>query len=284
MRYSVAIQKTKSLQINPKSITMATPRSEQIRDALSRPLPSTRVRRKYPDLYHAVLMFGVAENMIREQMPHYDQKLQLVVANSNKRSVAFMYEPPHPFYKTIKPPPAPEKDAWDTVARNLEALKVLDHVVVCSTGLVHLMLYRKKLLTFVESRMGWSLETIPSKVAKALSKTLSTGITKTVKSDMKNVTKTVKRDYSLAISCREFADLLVITRRDVCEGCNRVTAELKMCGNCRTASYCSVECQKAHWVDKHKAECRLLKESGPSKSTIVWDAATLHQFQDACAL
>ncbi len=35
--------------------------------------------------------------------------------------------------------------------------------------------------------------------------------------------------------------------------------KMKLCSRCRSAQYCSPECQKAHWAaagDPHKAHCR----------------------------
>jgi len=44
-------------------------------------------------------------------------------------------------------------------------------------------------------------------------------------------------------------------KRNACEHCNKKTKdELKQCGRCKNVSYCSRECQVAHWP-KHKIDC-----------------------------
>src|SRR5437868_5070810 len=43
-----------------------------------------------------------------------------------------------------------------------------------------------------------------------------------------------------------------------CSNCNKsrfVGKSYKMCADCLNAHYCSVECQKAHWL-KHKSMCK----------------------------
>jgi hypothetical protein len=42
----------------------------------------------------------------------------------------------------------------------------------------------------------------------------------------------------------------------VCAGCGKTGApKHKLCARCNAARYCSKECQKAHWLGGHKAEC-----------------------------
>ncbi|PRW50838.1 ubiquitin carboxyl-terminal hydrolase 18-like [Chlorella sorokiniana] len=43
-----------------------------------------------------------------------------------------------------------------------------------------------------------------------------------------------------------------------CSGCGRRSGEVKRCGRCKTAVYCSVECQRSHWAAGHKHECAQL--------------------------
>ena len=44
-----------------------------------------------------------------------------------------------------------------------------------------------------------------------------------------------------------------------CSGCFGKREELKMCGKCFTAAYCSADCQRSHW-SKHKKLCYILRE------------------------
>ena len=44
-----------------------------------------------------------------------------------------------------------------------------------------------------------------------------------------------------------------------CSRCFTKDDELKLCGNCFTASYCNADCQKRHWR-KHKKLCKVLRE------------------------
>ena len=32
--------------------------------------------------------------------------------------------------------------------------------------------------------------------------------------------------------------------------------ELQKCGQCRTVAYCRKECQREHWLQAHKGECK----------------------------
>ena len=64
-----------------------------------------------------------------------------------------------------------------------------------------------------------------------------------------------------------------------------------MCGNCKKVCYCSAECQRAHWADEHKAQCKLIKDlqqaspsDGATWSAVSWDAATLNEYFEACTL
>jgi len=41
-----------------------------------------------------------------------------------------------------------------------------------------------------------------------------------------------------------------------CFGCNQKMKDLKLCSRCKTAMYCSRECQVAHWKGSHKKLCR----------------------------
>jgi hypothetical protein len=40
--------------------------------------------------------------------------------------------------------------------------------------------------------------------------------------------------------------------------CGAKGPNLKKCGGCKTAYYCSVECQRANWKDGHKLLCKIL--------------------------
>ncbi len=39
-----------------------------------------------------------------------------------------------------------------------------------------------------------------------------------------------------------------------CEG----VLPLKQCGGCRAVRYCGADCQRAHWREGHRAECKAL--------------------------
>ena len=43
-----------------------------------------------------------------------------------------------------------------------------------------------------------------------------------------------------------------------CSNCNKVKSSLKRCA-CKNASYCSVECQRLHWL-QHKSTCTATKK------------------------
>ena len=40
-----------------------------------------------------------------------------------------------------------------------------------------------------------------------------------------------------------------------CSHCNADGPRLRVCARCSCARYCSEECQRAHWRDRHKYEC-----------------------------
>ena len=46
----------------------------------------------------------------------------------------------------------------------------------------------------------------------------------------------------------------------ICEACGQENAT-KCCSRCREACYCSSACQKQHWKEGHKAECKKLREA-----------------------
>ncbi len=37
-------------------------------------------------------------------------------------------------------------------------------------------------------------------------------------------------------------------------------ANLMVCGTCRAVRYCGQECQKVHWQQGHRKECRVLSQ------------------------
>lgn len=57
---------------------------------------------------------------------------------------------------------------------------------------------------------------------------------------------------------------------DVEERLNRWGAKARACGGCLATSYCSTECQKAHWPT-HKAKCRKRKVGFGKRATIMND-------------
>jgi hypothetical protein len=42
---------------------------------------------------------------------------------------------------------------------------------------------------------------------------------------------------------------------ETCSGCGTPGSGFKKCGRCKTACYCSAECQKKDWKAGHKLEC-----------------------------
>jgi len=66
----------------------------------------------------------------------------------------------------------------------------------------------------------------------------------------------------LRLQAKQFA------KTDLCCRCFSATAKEKLfvCARCKRVSYCSKECQKTHWSEEHKDECRILanleKEEG----------------------
>lgn len=52
----------------------------------------------------------------------------------------------------------------------------------------------------------------------------------------------------------------------VCSNCSSVDEGLSRCNGCKTAQYCGVKCQKAHWKAGHCTECAGLRQSNPSDS------------------
>ena len=49
-------------------------------------------------------------------------------------------------------------------------------------------------------------------------------------------------------------------RPEKCGGpsCTKTAAEVELhkCGQCRTVAYCRKECQREHWLQAHKGECK----------------------------
>ena len=52
--------------------------------------------------------------------------------------------------------------------------------------------------------------------------------------------------------------------------CTKTAAELELqkCGRCRTVSYCHKECQREHWLQAHKGECKGLAAASAAAAAI----------------
>ena len=274
-------------KVSKQGINIMATRAEALRDALYSPAqPESPL--------HAVAVY-LAQGVfvLRDLMPDCRDKFHLVLANSGDVTVAFLDRDPHESYRNFGLRRRAASELRRHVATNLEAFEQpqegrqgmdADHVAACGFNDDFLLLYRKKLLAFVQRRMGWPLETIPSKVAKLLAKTLS-GPSGSLER------RTVRRDYALMASTFTLSGHLMNARRDVCEACGAGETKLKMCGNCKKVCYCSAECQRAHWADEHKAQCKLIKDlqqaspsDGATWSAVSWDAATLNEYFEACTL
>ena len=68
---------------------------------------------------------------------------------------------------------------------------------------------------------------------------------------------------------------------DYCSACLRPASDLKRCGRCKVARYCSQQCQRTHWNDGHKSSCQdvldLKHKSGVAK-TVAIDEQDVHPF------
>jgi hypothetical protein len=265
---------------------------ERIRDALLRPM--TRRRDLDADL-NAAAVLAVGELELRRLMPDYLDKFHLVLANPKSPTVIFLDQHPHESYRACRiVQRSLAFELKEQVAKNLEALKPessggIDavHVAVCGLNDDFLVLYRKKLLAFIQQHMGWPLQTIPSKIAKLLAKhnhPETSGVQ----------TLDVRRDYAMMGSTFTLGSLLMNARRDLCAACEaEPTAErkLKICGRCLKVSYCSAECQRAHWAEEHKVQCKMLQELEssssslqPGQTTAVASSKTWADYFEACTL
>ena len=65
--------------------------------------------------------------------------------------------------------------------------------------------------------------------------------------------QTLATVFALANGIGQHTKTMVEAR--ICNGCGQHAVGLRACARCRTAHYCSRECQAAHWP-QHKRECR----------------------------
>ena len=68
--------------------------------------------------------------------------------------------------------------------------------------------------------------------------------------------------------------------RGGCAMCGALAGKLKRCTACKSVSYCSRECQMAHWTE-HKMVCKQLQAQGQTRAT---PAATVQQVEDLAQL
>lgn len=64
------------------------------------------------------------------------------------------------------------------------------------------------------------------------------------------------------------------TMNTICSACNAgygrnppPPGPLKVCSGCKNAFYCNKACQKEHWKRKHKAECKMLRDTRKEERT-----------------
>ena len=65
-----------------------------------------------------------------------------------------------------------------------------------------------------------------------------------------------------------------------CAQCHK-TAELKTCSSCQIVSYCSKECQRAHWRSGHKADCKKAQAAAQAAAKEIQAAAKEIQAAEA---
>ncbi|KAJ7509162.1 hypothetical protein B0H11DRAFT_1901306 [Mycena galericulata] len=70
----------------------------------------------------------------------------------------------------------------------------------------------------------------------------------------------MRMNKPIAITCTvvpvaAMLDIHIPPRVFRCEECGTLDAVFKSCGGCRLAHYCSLDCQKAAWKQRHRAGC-----------------------------
>jgi len=72
---------------------------------------------------------------------------------------------------------------------------------------------------------------------------------------------TISHDYMEHDIPQQVENLFVFTVNSSsgCALCGKHNAPLRKCGGCELIRYCSPECQKTHWKEVHKAECKAVQ-------------------------
>lgn len=80
--------------------------------------------------------------------------------------------------------------------------------------------------------------------------------------------------YGVDLDSNSQCDLKKLSRStEACHGCDKgrcnSDAVFKRCTGCRTALYCSTECQLVHWRNGHKQACKKLKKHNANVGDLV---------------
>lgn len=227
-------------------------------------------------------------------MPEYLNKFHLVLANLNSCSDEVIFMDQNVDVRWT-PHAVKREDAKDIVAKNLMALKSeaeggIDaaHVVVCGVevdrtagNMIYLLAYRRRLMEFIRDDTRWSLQDIPSKIAKLLAKTRPRNLLETLTDGPINT------DYTIIASTDTLCGLL-IRRKKVCAYCDAEPSKevkFKTCSECHAVRYCSKACQVNHWMAEHKIICKAVtKATSQDSIATLTTAQFLEAYLKACIL
>lgn len=247
-------------------------RMQQIREAYLAPAdPTNNMIATSPQ--GVALVFAGVELEFRHQLGDaYLEHFHVLLANSGTTRVLFLDAPAHPSHvdSCSNFNTKVWKDTFEPlVQKKIKALKEEQQpfVIMMMAEEDYLVLYRKKLLAYIQQLKHWPLELVPGKIMRRMMK-------------MMPDPQPMRCNWTLQMTLMGYFNTVTMAQSEECANCgsNGDGVTLRSCAQCMKVQYCGRECQRAHWLEEHKTMCPLYKQMQSESQLVSMSISTGSDF------